>query len=239
MSDKKARNSSIDALKGIAIIAVILLHLPASRTTDSVGWQLLNILGRFAVPCFFLISGYFFRLSWERTENKPQLLAKSILRIIPIFLFWAAVYAILPPFVDGGDWSSHLQAILHYPHSFILTGNVYHLWFLSSLLQGLLVLWVFLWLDHYRYGLVFGALLYTVALVAGTYSMTPLGFPISFDMKNGPFFSTLFVFLGALLAQGKCLLGKTAAITMPYVASFFAWPKSRSCMHATVNRSVD
>lgn len=212
MSEPKPRNQSIDALKGIAIIAVILLHLPASPTTETVYWQLLDILSRFAVPCFFLVSGYFFQKSWSRAENKTQLIIRSALRIIPIFLFWAMFYVFVPPFLDGSDWKHHLQAILRYPHSFVLTGNIYHLWFLSSLLQGLLILWISLRLNRFWLGLTFGILLFAISLVAGTYSMTPLGVPISFDMKNGPFFSTLFVFLGAVLAQDRCRLQNGIAI---------------------------
>ena len=114
--------------------------------------------------------------------------------------------------MGGGDWKQHFENIFRYPHTFILTGNVYHLWFLSSLLQGLFILWVSLCLDRFYIGLTIGVLLYLAALIAGTYSMMPFGYPVSFDMKNGPFLSTLFIVIGAGIAQGKYLTSKNTAI---------------------------
>lgn len=212
MSNTKARNPSIDALKGIAIIAVILLHVPTSPAAESVYWQLLDIFGRFAVPCFFLISGYFFRLSWNRTKEKIEVFRKSAFRIIPIFLFWALFYATVPPFVGELKMPQRLEAISAYPLSFILNGNVYHLWFLSSLMQGLVILGIYLWIGRLYLGLAVGSILFTISLVISTYFVSSLGSSITFDMKSGPFFSTLFVLLGATLADGRYRLGNGIAI---------------------------
>lgn len=97
----------------------------------------------------------------------------------------------------------HLAGIIRYPHSFIFTGGVYHLWFLSSLLQGYLILWVALRYNLMVVALVCGFVLFALALFGSTYSMSPLGYSVAFDMKNGPFFSTVFVILGACMAQGR------------------------------------
>lgn len=221
MTKPSGRNQSIDALKGAAILAVVFLHLPSSPLTRTYAWQLLDILGRFAVPCFFLISGYFFHLSWQRSEHKRSVLEKSAWRIIPIFLFWALFYAITPPLIGGGGALQHLLGIVRYPHSFILSGNVYHLWFLSSLLQGLSILWISLQIRRPTAGLLLGAALFTLALISGTYASTPVGHPIAFEMKNGPFLSTIFVMLGALMAGNHLKLSIHQAIGLAIFGYFF------------------
>lgn len=113
----------------------------------------------------------------------------------------------VPPYVGGapqGNWVAlrqHLENILRYPHHFLLTGDVYQLWFLSSLLQGIGVVWVCLRFWNGR-----------GALLGASYAGTRAGFQTHFDMKNGPFSSTLFVALGVWLtlaqpARGRVLAG--------------------------------
>lgn len=214
MRNPSGRNQSVDALKGAGVIGVVLLHIPSSPSTDAVAWQLFDILSRFAVPCFFMISGYFFRKSWEKQVNKIKILTNSTGRIIPAFAFWALIYEIIPPLIGGGNQWTRLQQIFRFPHSFLLTGNVYHLWFLSSLLQAIILLWIALRMNRMSAGLVLGALLFVVCLYGGTYSMTPLGHPIANDLKSGPLMSTLFVFLGAHLAQGQFIVRKHQALAL-------------------------
>ena len=216
--NSQRRNQSVDALKGLAILAVILVHVPPSAMTGTNAWQVLDILARFAVPCFFLISGYFFHLSWCRAENKTKPLLNSAARILPTFLFWALIYAIVLPHAGPGTLEN-LMGLLRYPHSFILTGKIYHLWFLSSLLQGLVILWVALQVRYLSAGLLVGLALFVFSLIGGTYSMTPWGHPVLFDMKSGPFFSTVFIMLGASMAEGKLHFGATQAIALTIIGS--------------------
>ena len=112
----------------------------------------------------------------------------------------------VPPFVGGAADGygvavrQHLANITRFPHYFLLTGNVYHLWFLSSLLQGICLVWLCLRFWKLRGAVLVGGAFYAAVLLGG-YAGTRIGFSTNFDMKIGPFTSALFVALGACLAQ--------------------------------------
>jgi len=92
-------NQAIDILRVISIFAVILIHT-TSRTLETVHYDLqsttwsfiLNQISRFAVPLFFLISGFVLELNSGSFTNYFTYLKKRIHRIIIPYVFWSAVY---------------------------------------------------------------------------------------------------------------------------------------------------
>ncbi len=206
-----SRIKSLDALRGIAIFAVIILHSVQPQNGPEMGraFQILNQVCRFAVPSFFLLAGFFFRHSWRRNSDHWALARSYGSRLMKPFFFWAVFYAVVPPFIGGSPHGigsailGHLANIARYPHSFLLTGFVYHLWFLSSMLQAAGIVWVSLRLGDLRIALALGFVLYCIALLGGSYSQTAFGFHTHFDMKNGPFVSTLFFALGAWIEERR------------------------------------
>ncbi|WP_430871731.1 acyltransferase family protein, partial [Escherichia coli] len=54
------RNYAIDFIKFFAILAVVIIHTFPSN--DQLGYFVLDNLSRFAVPFFFVASGYLFSL---------------------------------------------------------------------------------------------------------------------------------------------------------------------------------
>ncbi len=170
-----SRIKSLDVLKGVGIIAVICLHAiqPGDMAATSLVWQVFNQVCRFAVPCFFLIGGFFFMHAWRQTSEPEKLICHYAARLMKPFLFWTLFYAIVPPFIGGAPDAislkirEHLEALIRYPHTFFLTGFVYHLWFLSSLLQAAVVVWVCLRFGNLRIALVLGAVCYCLALAGG------------------------------------------------------------------------
>lgn len=214
-----ARIAGLDALKALAVLAAVGIHAPPSLTGHSSLWSFLNQVFRFGVPCLFMASGYFFLRSWQAATNKPEVLGRYGKRLLIPFVFWALFYAVVPPFVgQAQDWrpavTGHLWAFIRYPHYFLLGGFVYHLWFLSSLGQALLVLWLCLRFWKLQGALLLGGALYVMALCGDLYAVTPLGFQTRFYMRDGPFFSTLFVALGAWLADShfRCRPRTAAAL---------------------------
>lgn len=221
-----ARIHSLDSLKGVGIFAVICLHVvqPADASLMSWPWQIWNQICRFAVPCFFLTAGFFFMRAWRRTSDHAALLRAYAARLMKPFFFWALFYAVVPPFVSGAPRGigaaiiDHLTNIVRYPHWFLMSGFVYHLWFLSALLQGAVLVWLALRFANLSVALWLGGILYCVALLGDPYSQTALGIQTpspSFDMKAGPLVSTLFFAIGAWLAdRGRNASLATGAILM-------------------------
>lgn len=75
MGTKSNRSYSIDFIKGIAAIAVVLLHCSNEDIIDSA----IHLVGRMAVPMFFIITGYFLP-SMIKTDH----IKKHIIKVIKI-----------------------------------------------------------------------------------------------------------------------------------------------------------
>lgn len=202
----RQRLAGIDALKAFAIAAVILIHIPLSPVTETVRWQLLVECCRFAVPCFFLISGFLFMRTWKESPSGHHLILKYVRRLGLAFLVWSLFYAVVPPFPMGAPHGiqsairDHFADALRHPRYFLINGSAYHLWFLPALLIGLVITWLCMNYAWTGLGVFVGAAFYCVALSGGPYASTLAGFHTDYDLKNGPYFSTLFVALGAWIA---------------------------------------
>lgn len=88
------RQSNFDLLRIISTFAVVLIHVNAnvadSNNISFVGFNfcsLINIITRFSVPCFVMLSGAFI-LSNERNADYKHFYAKSFYKIgIPLIIF--------------------------------------------------------------------------------------------------------------------------------------------------------
>lgn len=97
------RNYSIDILRILACLAVIIIHTagsPIHHHMVDIGsimyrqCMFMDALCRWSVPVFVMISGYFL-LDPIKTINLKQLFTKNILRIVISFICWSVLYAIL------------------------------------------------------------------------------------------------------------------------------------------------
>jgi fucose 4-O-acetylase-like acetyltransferase len=90
------RLNNLDALKALCCLGVICVHAPLMTRADGLTWvdQWVSAAGTFAVPAFFMISGYFFiqsnnPYSWERLQQIVFRLAiPFILYMLFYFLFF-------------------------------------------------------------------------------------------------------------------------------------------------------
>lgn len=125
------QNRVLDVLKGFACIGVILIHY---KLPGIVGIIISNI-ARFAVPLFFMISGYYaYDSLYDNNKMKKKLMHIVNISIIAIF-----VYFIFESVMSG--------SVLNTAKSFLYKGNIAtfvclnnlsfihagHLWFLLAL----------------------------------------------------------------------------------------------------------
>jgi len=152
MGDQKKYIYSIDLMRIIACFAVVVSHwldrngVPRD-TTPFQPYYWLGHLAHFAVPFFFLLSGYLIRRSIE--SGRPPILVanRHASKILPVYLFWVImnhilVLASVQKIAQGGfsliaqDFHTLLNSMAGDPLRLLLTGHVDHLWFLTSLIWG-------------------------------------------------------------------------------------------------------
>lgn len=129
---KKHYNIAIDALRILAILAVIMIHSTtqtlqithyAINTTPLV--LFLNQISRFAVPLFFLISGFVLELSYRDNFTYARYIKRRTSRILVPYIFWSFFYSIL----------IHKTSLSLSFITTLLLGNAeYHLYFIPTLI---------------------------------------------------------------------------------------------------------
>ncbi|MGV8804826.1 MAG: acyltransferase [Polaromonas sp.] len=210
------RIESVDLFRLLAILAVIIIHTGPFQFSTWQGSGLLplaftaNQLARFAVPLFFVLSGYFWG---RRIQGGADVVAVSISmmkRIFFVFIAWSLIYLLpynLNLIAQHGFLGSVKLAYLNFlllidnPLTVIFEGTKGHLWFLSSLLGSIAISALFIAHKRPRILMALSAVLYIFGLLAKAYANTPIGFDIEFNTRNGPFFGLLLFSSGYLLSR--------------------------------------
>mgnify|MGYP003313596729 CR=1 FL=1 len=99
---KESRNQKVQILRGIAIIAVVLIH-----TCPSGYWQVIcRPFINYSVATFLFLSGY---LTKTDNDNWPKFFKKRIFRVLLPYLLWTVLYSITS---KGLDFSNIVKNIL-------------------------------------------------------------------------------------------------------------------------------
>ena len=132
----------LDWLKGVAIVAVILIHVASVGLyqVEKIGrvggiswsdWLATNFysgVGRLLLPVFFMATGYL--LLARREESLSDFWKKRLGKIMPIWLVWQVIYWWWVGWNTGGGWDWSWPRIW----SLMTSPSYYHLWFLSALI---------------------------------------------------------------------------------------------------------
>lgn len=218
------RIKSVDVARVGAILSVIAIHtVPFENSAHPMGNDLdlatvVNQLARFAVPLFFILSGYFWAQKISASLQVTAVTISMAKRLLFLFVAWSLVYLLPFNLVDmlaEGNlgpvkhtyWT--LASVARAPFGAMLQGTKRHLWFLPALLSSLCIAAVFLRHGRKRMLLLVAVLLYLIGLAGKAYSDTPLGFHGAFNFRNGPFFHCCFLsavifYMALLRAHGGC-----------------------------------
>lgn len=186
----KQYNPAIDLLRFISILAVILIHT-TTKTLEmthynlyQTSWTLLlHQITRFAVPLFFLISGFVLELNHDNQANYWQYLTKRFNRIFVPYVFWSAIYFYFVYTQHGPDF---LSALIY--------GSASHqLYFIPALLVFYLIFPLFHWL--YRFFAHKWILLILAAVQLGLLSADYYLHSLHFFYPLGAAFYNFYVFI--------------------------------------------
>ena len=130
------RLESIDLIKTIAILGVILIHVSAAAITAPVGsetWYSGLVWGavcRGSVPLFLMCSGVLM-LQPEKDLSLQKLYGRSLPRLLIALFVWAILYEILHGVLDGSlSWDYVRESI----RDILLFRHEFHLYYLHIML---------------------------------------------------------------------------------------------------------
>lgn len=208
MESKKI--TSIELGRLIAIFVVVAMHCQMFlsyflyQDTPWFGY-IFNQSTRFAVPLFFLISGYL--IQPKLTATPIDTVKRYCAPLLRVFIVWSVICLAMPfnlyKFVTEGyiaERSGYWGFLAQSPLNTLLEGGLVHLWFIPALMIAALITALFAKADKLNWLIPFAAVLYIYGVLAGSYqNITELWTP--FFTRNGPFFSTLMFAIGFVIRQ--------------------------------------
>ena len=109
-----ARRHDLDALRAVAMLLGIVLHglmpfmpgLSVIRNTQTAGWVWILFLGihGFRMPLFFLVSGFFTAMIWQKRGVQTMLRQRSVRILLPCLL---GTVTIVPLDTYVGRWAAN------------------------------------------------------------------------------------------------------------------------------------
>ena len=197
------RIRSVDVFRVLAIAAVIALHTAPRTGPDAVGLRFdirtaCDQLERFAVPLFFILSGYFWAGRCRDTAACRTAGAALARRVLVLFVAWSVIYFLITAAAVG--WEAATRPLPGLP-TLLLQGTKVHLWFLPALALAALVSGALLARGRERTLLVLGLALYALGLAGKAYADTPVGFHTHVNMRNGLCFSLIMFVTGIRLRR--------------------------------------
>jgi surface polysaccharide O-acyltransferase-like enzyme len=190
---------SIDSLRTFAILAVLLIHT-TTRTIEAGNFNLiyfpftifLNQMARFAVPLFFVISGFVLEINFDKNSGYLNFLKKRFSKILIPYIFWSGIYYLL---VYNQNHENFFQVLLK--------GNAsYQLYFIPTLCIFYLV-FPFL---HKIYGIISNKFFLLFILISQTWLLYQDYFVKEFKFADPVHIAILayfFFIVGIVAARNK------------------------------------
>jgi surface polysaccharide O-acyltransferase-like enzyme len=182
------RHYSVDVLRLIGAFAVIVIHIGFTRAP----WEAqIRLLARFAVPFFFMVSGYFFEKKWKTEGDKA--FVSTLLNLLSIYLVANLIYLPLnlgTAIMNGKEITLNL--------SNLLLGTWMHLWFMGAMIVGYLFMWVIFTHRLQKLLPYFSIAFFALMLLSEAYSF--LGFRYNMELAR-TFLSIPLLYLGMQLSK--------------------------------------
>ncbi len=199
---------SLEFGRTFAMLAIIALHcLPTNIPHESAPWfmYLFNQSTRFAVPLFFLISGYLIQPKLSAAPSET--FKRYSFPLVKIWVVWSVLSLLLPFNFQVVMQHGYLAERTGYwgylsmnPLNSLLEGGLVHLWFIPALIMAIGILAILRSINLIRWALPLSGALFIYGALAGSYANIT-EFVAPFFTRNGPFFSTLFVVAGYFIRE--------------------------------------
>ena len=232
---------SIDAMRIIAMVFIVMIHtdpFAGLSATGNMATFVIKTTARFAVPFFFVTSGYFFALKATRGDPTDYVRRRAV-SIGSIYVFGLLLCA--PTFLAGRLARAYIEgrsltttvteslaefvdpvALLYYGTS---VSEI--LWFLPALLFSFLFVYLFLRLDKAAYVLPVALAFHVIGLLGSTYTMF-VDVPI--EIRDALFFGFFYTSLGYTICardwepsadRGRLLAGLVGVFAVVQLVEFY------------------
>lgn len=199
------RNQTMELCKFIASFFVVFIHAPFPGKLGG----LVDCLARFAVPMFFMISGYF---NYQATSRQVLRRLKHILALFLIGALFRQFCICLSIELNGGSTIAHLLTVI--PESdeimrlLILQIPPYtgHLWYLCAMMVCYLIFWLFVRFQeecraNYTVFYVLGGALFSIFFALDVIAPASGAMELGIHMRNGWFFGLPLFASGVFIHQ--------------------------------------
>lgn len=185
------RNYALDTLRTVGAFSVIVLHTHYDGILNNNIVNAIFLCARWAVPFFFLVSGYFF-------EKKSRLnldveFTKSLKYLLGIFIVSNTIYSLVAlqtVYYSAKDVLSIRSIVL---------GNWFHLWFIGSMIIGYTSLWFVISIGLEKAMTFIAFFILVLALVTGPYATFNT---LNIDLYFSKFIISIpFLFIGFLYSK--------------------------------------
>ena len=211
----------IDIFKLISAVLVVFIH---ANDTPNVHVDLIvKSFSRFAVPFFFVVSGFFFKKGLDRANSKRDYFFKYQKKLILIYVFWALVNIPLQlnTYLNLYSDASAIKILLLMCRRILLCGSGF-VWYILAMIEAAVVIYL---IDKYKKRWALVALI-ILGLILGiifdsfndVLSGTPLG------LINNLFYN-IFSWSNNFIMKGIPFmgLGYLFAIKIPKIKLSISW----------------
>lgn len=217
----------IDKMRIAAAILVVAIHTsPFALISLNTDMFITRILGRLAVPFFFMISGYFL------FSNKyPSLvkIKKTLTQLLKWYILASILYILLMIY-------NHYFSQTDFPTNLIkdilIDGTFYHLWYFPAVIIGIIIVLLLRKVFSTKTSLIITSILYFIGLCGDSYYELAIHIPIVNSIiewlfqymdytRNGIFFAPIFLMIGILLSEQKNKLKLSANIVFFGISFLF------------------
>lgn len=133
--EKHIRNNSIDVIRGIAILVVVLGHSIQVSLVTGERSTLILLIQSFQMPLMFLVSGFTAGYSYPKKDSHFHFIKRKIKRLLVPYIVWAYLHYIIVCIVPGSYRRLSIE-------SFVLEFFISDFWFLRYLFMFFLIMWI-------------------------------------------------------------------------------------------------
>ncbi|MFC6201176.1 acyltransferase [Lactiplantibacillus nangangensis] len=158
----RKRYLSMDTLRGLAILGVLLIHVSGLYVSSSWSGLILNQLSRFAVPAFLFLSGWGLTMSGKINIDYLGYIIKQAKRLLVPYVLWSIAYWLV-----NFKASISIHSIIALMSGLLLGTTKYHLYYIPITFVFYIAYPIFKKIVHSNSGIVLLLLLTIVSQSIG------------------------------------------------------------------------